>query len=158
MSSNYITPEGFKVLKDEFERLWLDERPRLVQQVEEAAAQGDRSENAEYIYGKKRLREIDRRVRFLKKRLNELAVVSAVPADTAKIFFGAWVRLEDEQGGEVCYRIVGPDEFDAARGYISIDSPMGKALMGRRVDDEVVVNRPMGRTSFVILEVAYKPL
>jgi len=157
LSSNYITPEGFKVLRTEFERLWLDERPKLVQQVEEAAAQGDRSENAEYIYGKKRLREIDRRVRFLKKRLSELTVVNEAPTGSDKVFFGAWVKLEDDAGREVCYRIVGPDEFDAKQGFISIDSPMGKALIGRSVDDEITVNRPMGRTTFVILEVAYQP-
>ncbi|OPZ59828.1 MAG: Transcription elongation factor GreB [Deltaproteobacteria bacterium ADurb.Bin510] len=97
-------------------------------------------------------------MRFLKRRLSELTVVGAAPADGDKVFFGAWVRLEDEQGREVCYRIVGPDEFDPKRGYISIDSPMGKALIGRTVDDEIVVSRPLGRTSFVILEVAYRPL
>ena len=144
-------------MRSEFERLWLDERPKLVMQVEEAAAQGDRSENAEYIYGKKRLREIDRRVRFLKKRLSELTVVSDAPTASDKVFFGAWVKLEDDTGREVCYRVVGPDEFDAKQGFISIDSPMGKALIGRSVDDEITVNRPMGRTTFVILEVAYQP-
>ena len=144
-------------MRSEFERLWLDERPKLVLQVEEAAAQGDRSENAEYIYGKKRLREIDRRVRFLKKRLSELTVVSDAPTGSDKVFFGAWVKLEDDAGREVCYRVVGPDEFDAKQGFISIDSPMGKALIGRSVDDEITVNRPMGRTTFVILEVAYQP-
>ena len=144
-------------MRSEFERLWLDERPKLVLQVEEAAAQGDRSENAEYIYGKKRLREIDRRVRFLKKRLSELTVVSEAPNGSDKVFFGAWVKLEDDAGREVCYRVVGPDEFDAKQGFISIDSPMGKALIGRSVDDEITVNRPMGRTTFVILEVAYQP-
>ncbi len=157
MAGNYITPEGFRTLRDELDHLWRVERPRITQSVAEAAAQGDRSENAEYIYGKKKLREIDRRVRFLKKRLAVLKVVDDVPADTDRIYFGAWVRLEDEDGAEKVYRIVGSDEFDPARNYISMESPMGKALLGKSVDDEVTVSRPVGRTTFYIVEVAYEP-
>ncbi|WP_243371460.1 transcription elongation factor GreB [Geotalea sp. SG265] len=156
-NANYITAEGAKRLREEFEYLWKVERPRVTQAVSDAAAEGDRSENAEYIYGKKRLREIDRRVRFLMKRLDVLTVVEDQPERQGKIFFGAWVRLENEEGDEVVYRIVGPDEFDPGRGYISVDSPMAKALLGKQEGDEVVVKRPAGVASFTILEVGYKP-
>ena len=155
--SNYITPEGAKCLRDELDRLWKEERPRVTQAVSEAAAQGDRSENADYIYGKRRLREIDRRVRHLTRRLDAVKVVSTPPAQSDRVFFGAWVRLENEAGDEVVYRVVGPDEFDVARGCISMDSPMGKALMGKREGDDVAVQRPAGRASFTILEVGYRP-
>ena len=120
-------------------------RPQVTQAVQEAAAQGDRSENAEYIYGKRQLREIDRRVRFLRQRLEGMVVVNAPPSDPSRVFFGAWVTLEDEAGDEVEYRIVGPDEFDAAAGYISMDSPLGRALMRKGLDDEVKVELPGGR-------------
>ncbi len=155
-SSNYITPEGVKCLRDEFEYLWKVERPRVTQAVSDAAAEGDRSENAEYIYGKKRLREIDRRVRFLMKRLESLTVVENQPDRKGKIFFGAWVRLENEEGIEAIYRLVGPDEFDPAKGYISVDSPVGKALLGKQEGDEVVVRRPAGVGTFTVLEVSYR--
>jgi len=155
--SNYITTEGAKCLRDELDRLWKEERPRVTQAVSEAAAQGDRSENADYIYGKRRLREIDRRVRHLTRRLDAVKVVSTPPAQSDRVFFGAWVRLENEAGDEVVYRVVGPDEFDVARGCISMDSPMGKALMGKREGDDVAVQRPAGRASFTILEVGYRP-
>ena len=155
--SNYITPEGAKCLRDELDRLWKEERPRVTQAVSEAAAQGDRSENADYIYGKRRLREIDRRVRHLTLRLDAVKVVSTPPAQGDRVFFGAWVRLENEAGDEVVYRVVGPDEFDVARGFISMDSPMGKALMGKREGDEVVVQRPAGRGVFTLLEIGYRP-
>lgn len=154
-SSGYITPEGAKALRDELSWLWKVERPRVTQGVADAAAEGDRSENAEYIYGKKRLREIDRRVRFLTKRLDNLQVVDTLPDDRGRIFFGAWVRLEDPEGEEVVYRIVGPDEFNAARGFISIDSPVGKALLGKREGDEVVVRRPAGTVTWLVSEVSY---
>ena len=153
----YITPEGEKRLRDEFERLWHEERPRVTREVTEAAAQGDRSENAEYIYGKKRLREIDARVEFLDKRLEELTVVRDVPADDGTIFFGAWVRLEDENGEERVYRIVGPDEFDVEQGRISVDSPLGRALMRKQEGDAVVVRRPRGDATYEILDVRYRP-
>lgn len=155
--SHHITPEGFQRLSDELRQLWKVERPRITQSVAEAAAQGDRSENAEYIYGKKRLREIDSRVRFLRKRLAELKVVNELPADTNRVFFGAWVTLETEEGDLKRYRIVGSDEFDPAKGYISMDSPMGRALIGRQLDDEVSVARPMGRATFIIMEISYTP-
>lgn len=156
--SNYITPEGVKKLRTELTWLWKEERPRVTQGVADAAAEGDRSENAEYIYGKKRLREIDRRIRFLTQRLDSLTVVDAPPTATDKVFFGAWVRLENEDGDEVIYRVVGPDETDAAKGHISLDSPMGKALLGRREGDEIHVRRPAGEAIFTVLEVGYCPL
>lgn len=156
-NSNYITPEGARRLREEFEYLWKVERPRVTQAVSDAAAEGDRSENAEYIYGKKRLREIDRRVRFLMKRLDVLTVVEDQPERKGKVFFGAWVRLESEEGNEVVYRIVGPDEFDPGKGYISVDSPMAKALIGKQEGDDVVVRRPAGVATFTILDVGYKP-
>lgn len=155
--SNYITPEGEKKLRTELTWLWKEERPRVTQGVADAAAEGDRSENAEYIYGKKRLREIDRRIRFLTQRLDALTVVDAPPPATGTVFFGAWVRLENEEGDEVVYRVVGPDETDAAKGHISLDSPMGKALLGRREGDEIHVRRPAGEAVFTLLEVGYQP-
>ncbi|MEZ4216804.1 MAG: transcription elongation factor GreB [Myxococcota bacterium] len=154
---HYITREGRAALAAELDRLWRIERPRVTREVQVAAAHGDRSENAEYIYGKKRLREIDRRVRFLQKRLDELTVVDAPPARRDRVFFGAWVTLEDDDGEERVYRIVGPDEFDAARGFVSMDSPIGRALLGRAVGDEVVVRRPKGEAAFEIVAIGYEP-
>lgn len=153
--SSYITPEGHKRLSDELSHLWKVKRPQVTQAVAEAAAMGDRSENAEYIYGKKQLRQIDSRIRFLTKRLNELVVVDRSPADTSKIFFGAWVGLEDSDGNMFRYRIVGPDEFDPQRGFISIDSPMAKALLHRTEGEEVVVDRLNGAVSLVVTSVGY---
>ncbi|MFQ5417644.1 MAG: transcription elongation factor GreB [Myxococcota bacterium] len=153
----YITPEGEAALRVELDRLWSDERPRVTREVADAAAQGDRSENAEYIYGKKRLREIDRRVRFLSKRLDELTVVRERPADDGRVYFGAWLLLENEAGDEMRYRIVGPDEFDVEAGKISVDSPIGRALMRKEVGDTVRVRRPRGDTRLTILEVRYSP-
>jgi transcription elongation factor GreB len=153
----YITPQGEQRLRDEFDRLWHEERPRVTREVTEAAAQGDRSENAEYIYGKKRLREIDARVEFLDKRLEELTVVRDVPVDDGTIYFGAWVRLEDAEGEERVYRIVGPDEFDVEQGRISVDSPLGRALMRKQEGDAVVVRRPRGDATYEILDVRYRP-
>ena len=148
--SQYITPAGAQRLRDELDQLWRVERPQVTQAVAEAAAQGDRSENAEYIYGKRRLREIDRRVRFLRKRLDGMIVVDHAPSDRNRVFFGAWVELEDARGGTRRHRIVGPDEFDLAPGYISMDSPLGRALLGRRLDDEVRVELPGGEQALVI--------
>jgi transcription elongation factor GreB len=156
-SSAYITPEGAQKLRAELEQLWRVERPKVTQAVAEAAAMGDRSENADYIYGKKRLREIDRRVRYLQKRLDELQIVERAPADTSKVFFGAWVRLEDDAGRVVTYRIVGADEFDPARGWISVDSPLARALLKKTVDDAVVLQLPAGRKAYWILDVRYAP-
>ena len=131
-ASKYATPAGARRLREELEQLWREERPRVTQAVAAAAAQGDRSENAEYTYGKRRLREIDRRVRFLRRRLEGLVVVDQPPADATRVFFGAWVQLEAEDGTLSRYRIVGPDEFDMAPGYISMDSPLGRALLRDR--------------------------
>jgi transcription elongation factor GreB len=154
--SKYITPEGARRLNKELEELWRVERPRVTQAVSEAAAQGDRSENAEYTYGKKRLREIDRRVRFLRKRLDGMVVVDRVPSDPRRVFFGAWVTVEDEEGNEARHRIVGPDEFDAAPGYISMDSPLGLALMKKGLDDEVTIEVPGGKRTLVIVKIEYE--
>lgn len=153
--SKFITPEGARRLKDELDHLWRVLRPQVTQAVQEAAAQGDRSENAEYIYGKKQLREIDRRVRFLRQRLDGMVVVDQPPSDPQRVFFGAWVTLEDDDGEQVEYRIVGPDEFDAAAGCISMDSPLGRALLGKRLDDEVRVETPAGAKMYVVVGVRY---
>ncbi len=153
----FITPEGHAKLRSEVEYLWREERPRVTAEVEAAAALGDRSENAEYIYGKKRLREIDRRLGFLSRRL-ELVQVLHPPAQAAageRAGFGAWVTVEDEDGVRTSYRLVGPDEPDPDNGHVSVDSPMGSALLGKRVDDEVEVRRPRGDASFTIVAVAY---
>ena len=157
VASNYITAEGFARLESELKQLWTVERPRVTQEVSDAAALGDRSENAEYIYGKKRLREIDARVRFLSKRLDELTVVRDTPAVDGKVYFGAWVRLEGDAGEEFTYRVVGPDEFDVEAGRISVDAPLGRALLRKEAGDEVVVRRPRGRAVYTILEVRYRP-
>ncbi len=154
--AKYITPAGEKALKQELHQLWKVERPQVTQSVSDAAALGDRSENAEYIYGKKRLREIDRRVRYLSKRLDEVTVVNNLPDDTSKIYFGAFVSLEDESGKNYEYRLVGPDEIDPKKGYISIDSPMARSLMGKGVDDEIEVRTEAGLSSFLILDIRYQ--
>jgi transcription elongation factor GreB len=154
--SKYITPAGARRLRAELDQLWRVERPQVTQAVAEAAAQGDRSENAEYTYGKRRLREIDRRVRFLRKRLDGMVVVDQPPADRRRVFFGAWVELEDEAGSPRRHRIVGPDEFDMAPGYVSMDSPLGRALLGRRLDDEVRVELPGGEQTLVITAIDYE--
>jgi transcription elongation factor GreB len=153
--SKFITAEGHARLATELDQLWRIERPAVTRAVSEAAAQGDRSENAEYTYGKKRLREIDSRVRFLRKRLDGMVIVSNPPSDVQRVFFGAWVTLEDDAGTESRHRIVGPDEFDLAPGYISMDSPLAKALLGKHLDDEVHVETPTGRRLFVILAIDY---
>jgi transcription elongation factor GreB len=153
--SQFITPDGAKKLRDELDFLWRIKRPEVTRAVQEAAAQGDRSENAEYIYGKRQLREIDARVRFLRKRLEGMTVVDKPPSDSSRVFFGAWVKLEDEAGIEFEYRIVGPDEFEAARGWISMDSPLARAVMRKAVDDEIIIDMPTGRKSYVVVEIRY---
>jgi transcription elongation factor GreB len=153
--SKFITPEGARRLKEELDHLWRVVRPQVTQAVSEAAAQGDRSENAEYIYGKRQLREIDRRVRFLRQRLDGMTVVDQPPSDRTKVFFGAWVTLEDEAGEEAEYRIVGPDEFDVAQRFVSMDSPLGKALLRKGLDDEVRVEVPDGIKTYAIVAVRY---
>ena len=154
--SRYITPQGARKLREELDALWLVERPRVTQEVADAAAQGDRSENAEYIYGKRRLREIDRRVRFLSKRLEAVVIVSEPPSTPDRVFFGAWVTLEDEDGKQIEYRIVGPDEFDVSVGKISMDAPVARALMGKSLDDEVTVRRPKGDIVYTIVAIRYE--
>jgi len=136
VGSKYITSEGHARLTEELDYLWKKKRPEVTRILSAAAAEGDRSENAEYIYRKKELREIDARVRFLRKRLDDMVVVDRIPKDTGKVYFGAWVTIEDDTGTEKSYRVVGPDEFDPKRRYISMDSPMGKALLGKTLDDE----------------------
>ena len=154
--SKYITPEGAKRLQDELHDLWHDERPKVTAAVAEAAAQGDRSENAEYTYGKKRLREIDRRVRFLRKRLEGIVVVNTPPTDPRRVFFGAWVTLEDDSGVEREHRIVGPDEFDMDPRYLSMDSPLGRTLLGKALDAEVTVRLPAGERGYLISAIRYE--
>ena len=151
----YITPEGEQALREELQYLWKIKRPEVTQAVREAAAQGDRSENAEYIYGKKQLREIDRRVRFLGKRLEELTVVDRLPEDQTRVYFGAWVTVEDEDGEEQSYRLVGADEFDLTKGYLSINAPLARALIGKHLDDEVSVKTPDGWKNVVITGIRY---
>ena len=153
--SRYIPPEGERALREELRQLWKVERPQVTAAVHEAAKNGDRSENGDYIYGKKRLREIDSRVRFLGKRLDELKVVDTLPSDRDKIFFGAWVTLEDDDGEETCYRIVGPDEFDLASGKLSMDAPLARAMLGKRLDDEVLVSTPTGEKCYYVCAIHY---
>jgi transcription elongation factor GreB len=156
--SKYITPDGAKRLRDELDQLWQVERPRVTQAVAEAAAQGDRSENAEYTYGKRRLHEIDRRVRFLRKRLEGMTIVDtqAEPGrrDPNRVYFGAWVQIESGRDLK-WYRVVGPDEFDMAEDYLSMDSPLGKSLLGKRIDDEVTVILPSGTSVLTVTAVRY---
>jgi len=155
-STALITAAGHARLKAELDELWRQRRPEVVKALAAAAAEGDRSENAEYTYRKKQLGEIDRRVRYLSKRLESLRVVDEAPSDPSAVYFGAWVELERIEDGErVRYRIVGPDETDAPRGWISIDSPLARALLKKRVDDELEVMLPSGKTAFAIVDVSY---
>ena len=153
-SSAYITAEGFAELQQELPALW-DRRAVVTAALSAAAAEGDRSENAEYIYRKKELRGIDRRIRYLQNRLPELTVVSAAPPDTSRVFMGAWVSLENADGEKFTYRIVGPDEFDKYPQYISVDSPMAKALLKKAVDDHVTVPTPQGDDTYDIIAIRY---
>ena len=151
----YITREGFRRIAEEHERIWSVERPRIVAEVEAAAALGDRSENAEYIYGKRKLRELDRRLRHLSEKMDVLTVVEPRPHPDGRAFFGAWVTVEDEGGEERTYRLVGPDEFDVARGLISVEAPLGRALLGRREGETALVIRPVGRASLTVIAVSW---
>ena len=153
--SNYITPEGEIALREELHQLWKVERPTVTHSVHEAAKNGDRSENGDYIYGKKRLREIDSRVRFLTKRLDDLTVVDQAPKQQDKIFFGAWVTLVDEAEELQRYRIVGPDEFNLRENKLSMDSPLAKALLGKCVDDEISFQSPSGLKILLIRAIHY---
>lgn len=153
-ASPYITADGYATLDAELKALWK-RRAIVVKILAEAAAEGDRSENAEYIYRKKELREIDYRIRYLQKRLPDLKVVNNLPTNPEQVFFAAWVTLENEQGDEKTYRIVGPDEFDAKKGWISMDSPVAKALLKKHIDDDVQVETPNGTEHFTITNVDY---
>ncbi|MED5526064.1 MAG: transcription elongation factor GreB [Pseudomonadota bacterium] len=155
MRTDLITREGFNALKEELDFLWRTERPEVTQKVAWAASLGDRSENADYQYNKKRLREIDRRVRFLRKRLEVLRVVDYSPQQDGKVFFGAWVEVENEAGDLLRFRIVGPDEIYGRKDYISIDAPMARALLKKEVDDEVMVSTPHGPKPFVVVSIHY---
>ncbi len=155
-SSPYITPEGARALREELSRLWKVDRPEVVKALKEAAAEGDRSENAEYIYRKKQLGGIDRRVRYLSKRLDQIQVVDRPPADLQRIRFGAWIDLSVDNGEQRCYRIVGADETDAKRGWVSVDSPVARALLGKEVGDEIPVSLPEGEQCFEVLAVRYQ--
>jgi transcription elongation factor GreB len=154
-SSKYITPAGASRLRGELEQLWRVERPRVTQAVAAAAAQGDRSENAEYTYGKRRLREIDARVRHLRQRLEGMVVVDQPPSDPRRVFFGARVTLATAAGATRVYRIVGPDEFDQEPGGISMDAPLARALMGKALDTAVTVSLAAGSQSYVIVAIEY---
>lgn len=154
-STAVITVDGHRRLKEELDELWRVRRPEVVRALAAAAAEGDRSENAEYTYRKKQLGEIDRRVRYLGKRLEKLRVIDSTPSDANAIYFGAWFRVEDERGDEHEYRIVGPDETDATRGWISIDSPLARAALKRRADDEIEAALPGGQARFVVIGVRY---
>ena len=156
-STAIITRPGFERLRDELNLLWREKRPEVVRALSAAAAEGDRSENAEYQYRKKQLGEIDRRVRYLSKRLEALKVVEHLPSDTGAVYFGAWLELENLASGEVTrYRIVGPDETDAVLGLISIDSPLARAALNKRVDDEIEAMLPTGKATYVVVSVHYE--
>lgn len=154
---NYITPEGYKRLVDELTELATVERPRVVREVSDAAAEGDRSENAAYIYGKKRLREIDRRMGFLQRRLESIQVVKPEEQRKDRVFFGAWITVEDEEGDEHVYQIVGVDEVEASAGRISWKSPVGRALLGKKVGDSVTVRWHAGERELTVVDIAYAP-
>jgi transcription elongation factor GreB len=156
----YITAEGYLRLEKETDYLWNEKRPEVTEALSVAAAEGDRSENAEYIYRKRQLGEIDRRLRFLGKRLDVLTVVTEKPKQDGRVYFGCYVILEDEDGEIVKYQIVGPDEWEIERNEISMDSPMGRVLLGKQEDDEVFIRRPKGDTYFTIIKVSvdnFKP-
>lgn len=153
----YITPGGARKLRDELTGLWRVTRPAVTRDVKAAAALGDRSENADYIYGKKRLREIDKRIRYLTKRLDNLEIVDRTPDDEDTVYFGAWVRLENEAGEISEHRIVGSDEFEPKLGWISLESPMAKCLLGKKKGSSTEIHLASGRVELYILEVQYSP-
>jgi transcription elongation factor GreB len=154
---NYITPTGYKKLVDELTELATVERPKVVREVSDAAAEGDRSENAAYIYGKRRLREIDRRMGFLQRRLESIQVVNADEQNKDRVRFGAFVTVADEEGEERCWQIVGVDEVDASAGRISWKSPVGRALLGKKIDDGVTVKWHAGQRELTVIDIAYEP-
>lgn len=151
----YITPGGARTLRDELTHIWKVKRPEITSKVSAAAALGDRSENADYIYGKKALREIDKRIRYLTKRLDNLEIVERIPDDQERVFFAAWVTLANAAGEETTVRIVGSDEFDLSKGWISLNSPMAKALLGKRTFDEVTIETPAGREHYELVAIEY---
>ncbi|MEZ8094776.1 transcription elongation factor GreB [Photobacterium swingsii] len=155
MKTNLITREGYDKLKSELEFLWYDERPEVTKKVTWAASLGDRSENADYQYNKKRLREIDRRVRYLRKRLEVVKVIDYSPQQDGKVFFGAFVEIENEAGDSKAFRIVGPDEIYGRNDYISIDSPMARAMLKKEVDEEFEVVTPQGRKLWFVNSIRY---
>lgn len=156
MKTNLITRAGFELLQKELTHLWKVERPETTKKVSWAASLGDRSENADYQYNKKRLREIDRRVRYLTKRLEDIQVVDFNKQQEGKVFFGAWVVIENEEEEQLKFKIVGPDEIFGRNDYISIDSPMARALLKKEVDDEAVVNTPSGEKFWTVIEISYQ--
>lgn len=151
----YITPAGARTLRDELTHIWKVKRPEVTSKVAAAAALGDRSENADYIYGKKHLREIDKRIRYLTKRLDNLEIVDRIPDDQERVFFGAWTTLLNDQNEEKTVRIVGADEFDLSKGWISLNSPMARAILGKRLDDEVTIETPAGKETYEITAIRY---
>ena len=156
-STPYITQQGYRSLEKELKGLW-PKRDEVTRALSAAAAEGDRSENAEYIYRKKQLREIDRRIRYLQKRLPDLKVVDKIPQQQEQVFFGAWVTLESDEGQDFTYRIVGPDEFDTDPRYISLDSPMARALLKRHLHDDIKVVTPNGDAYYTITAINYAQL
>jgi transcription elongation factor GreB len=156
MKTPLITREGFQRLQAELDHLWRVERPETTKKVAWAASLGDRSENADYQYNKKRLREIDRRVRYLRKSLDKLRVVDYSPEQEGKVFFGAWVEVENDQGEQRRFRIVGYEEIFGRKDYISVDSPMARALLGKEVDDEILVQTPKGQARWYVNAIHYE--
>ena len=155
MRADLITRTGYEALRQELDDLWRVERPEVTKKVAWAASLGDRSENADYQYNKKRLREVDRRVRYLRKSLERLKVVDYHPEQQGKVFFGAWVDIANEAGDTLRFRVVGYDEIFGRKDYISIDSPMAKALLKKQVDDEALVQTPDGMTEWYIRAIEY---
>lgn len=158
MATNLITEAGYQSLKDELDWLWREERPEITRKVTWAASLGDRSENADYQYNKKRLREIDRRVRYLRKRIEDLRVVPYSPAQEGKVFFGAWVTIVNDDDERKKFRIVGGDEIYDKKDFISIDSPMARACIGKNLGDEIVVRTPTGDAYWEVLEIEYSTM
>jgi len=156
MKTNLVTPGGWNTLDRELKYLWKEKRPQVTRAVSEAAALGDRSENAEYKEGKRELRSIDRRLRFLMKRLDELQIVHYAPSQEGKVYFGAYVELENEDQQQATYRIVGPDEIDVENNHITIDSPVARALIGKEIDDEVTVKTPLGTKVWYVINIYYR--
>lgn len=155
MKTALITKQGFVKLQQELDELWRKERPAVTKIVSWAASLGDRSENADYQYNKRRLREIDRRVRFLRKTIEQVQIVEYSPQQDGKVFFGAWVELEDIDGEKIRFRIVGPEEIYGEHSYISIDSPMARACIGKQLEDEVIVQTPNGKKEWFVIDISY---